>query len=380
MRKHFLRSSPRRRGRRTSSLIVEIQSLEPRALPAGTVTVNVVDGDIKLIGDNSANSIEVDLQPNGIFVRGFDGTNIKLGASLTMDGSAVQLSNSPTVLRDLVINLKGGADTLALHVGDTLSDGFVHAVIGRNLKIEMGAGFDQATIELFISGPTVNSLPSLTVNNEMKVDLGTESDYFLADGFWKFAGAPADYGQESSRTEPISVIGNTKIVGGSGDDIVSLQIFSTVGNLQIETGSGNDTVSLNHVSISGSASIFTGASNDDLLMTNTTIRRGASLDTGSGNDRVVIGGDFSEINRRILIRLQSGNDTLVFQGLTHLGQNVVIDGGSGSQDVDTLAVAFDPNRPLPPKNTFRGFDNNDGTDIAGPIIDDIFSKIFRFIE
>ena len=47
--------------RSQSSLSAQIQSLEPRTLPAGTVIANISGGNITLNGDRFANFIEVDL-------------------------------------------------------------------------------------------------------------------------------------------------------------------------------------------------------------------------------------------------------------------------------------------------------------------------------
>ena len=88
-------------------LSAEVQSLESRCLPAGTVTADISGGNITLNGDKFNNLIEVELTSTGVFVRGVEGTNLKFGARTIADGSSLKLASGPRVTTDLIINLIG---------------------------------------------------------------------------------------------------------------------------------------------------------------------------------------------------------------------------------------------------------------------------------
>ncbi len=356
MKKHSRKSSHRS----LSSLSAQVQSLEPRTLPAGTVVANISGGNITLNGDRFANFIEVDLTSSGIFVRGLDGTNVKFGVRTITDGSPLKLAPAPRVTTDMVINLKDGNDGVSIVTQET------SAVIGRNLKIDTGRGTD--FVEIFMEDG------SLTVGNELDIKLGDDSDYLLLTSNDLFEEEDLPDNHEESETAPFHVNKTVKINSGTGDDIVGVDFFSTGGNVQIETGHGDDTVGIENTRIGGNAVISTGSGDDDVGIAFVLVEGSSSITTGSGNDRV---GTFNTHSQgTAIVLLQQGNDTLAAAGELSVGEDalVVLSGGSGVDEVDTLAA--DPESDLAAQALVIGFEAFNSPELAFDILDDVFDEIF----
>ncbi|MFM9964685.1 MAG: hypothetical protein ACKV2Q_26060 [Planctomycetaceae bacterium] len=303
MRSLFRHSSRRHQRRLPSPLSAEVQSLEPRTLPAGTVTAVVSGGKITLTGDQNANHITIAATGTGITLTGTDGTLIRKGARTGTEFTV----NSPNVTLDVTINLRGGNDELTVNVGTA------DLVIGRNLKIDAGAGDDTITVP--------DDTGSITINGTFTVDLGTGADTLTT-------------------TTPITVLGNVKITGSSGNDTVDLTRFEAAQHLTIETGSGDDAVVLRDSRVAGNVNVALSAGDDDLDTDNLmvgldldrddrTVGGAAIFDGGSGSDELnLVDSVFSGIAR---ISLQTGNDTLAldseFRGVLE------VTAGAGNDDV-----------------------------------------------
>lgn len=346
------------------NLSAEVQFLEPRTLPAGTVTASVTGGSITLNGDRQDNVIEVALTPDGIFVRGVDGTNIKLGVRTITDGSPLKLAPGPTVTRDLVINLKDGDDAVLVYA-DSSSEDPVEALIGRNLKINTGRGSDTATVEVRDG--------TLTIGNELNIELDADADFLLLDGN---ARVETDLPEQLEETEnaPLHVAGLAKVSGGSGDDVIAVVDFSTGGNVEIQTGHGDDTIGLEDVLVGANAVISTGAGDDDVGIAYVTVLGRSNITTGSGDDRVGIYSGHAEGD--VIILLQQGNDTLAVDGDLSVGEDaqVILNGGNGRNETDTLGA--DAESELALDATIISFEAFGSSELASDILDDVFGAIF----
>lgn len=361
-----MRNRNRRSTRRPQgTLSAEVQSLESRCLPAGTVTASLSGSGITLNGDRQDNFIEVDLTPTGVFVRGVDGTNIKFGARTITDGSQLRLALGPQVTKDLAINLKDGDDAVSIYVGGS-EETPVAATIGRDLKIDTGRGEDFVEVEVRDG--------SLTVGGGLDIKLGDDSDYLLLDGDASFEETDLPEDHEESETAPFHVTGLAKISGGTGGDIVGIVDFSTGGNLQIETGHGDDTVGIDSALIGANAIISTGGDNDDVGIAFVAVLGRTNITTGSGHDRVGIFFAHSEGNVTVL--LQQGNDTLAADGELSVGEDalVTLNGGSGQNETDTLAA--NPESDLAENATVIGFEAFDSPELTFDILEDVFGDIF----
>lgn len=319
MRNLFRQSSRRHQRRLPSTLSAEVQALEQRTLPAGTVLAVASAGNITLTGDNNSNQVTIVVTAAGITLTGTDGTLIRKGART---GTTLTL-NTPNVTRDVTINLRGGDDALTVNVGTA------NLVIGRNLKIDASAGNDTINVP--------NTTGSITVNGELTVDLGTGTDRLTT-------------------ATPITVLGNARITGNTGNDTINLDGLNVLQHLTIETGSGDDAVALTDSLVTGNANVALSGGNDDLDTNELTVLGATIFDAGAGDDSALSITD-SLFAGRTRFHLQSGNDQIElsseFQGV------VEVTGGIGNDLLGIGASIF---------RAASSFHLGDGDDIA--FIDD----------
>lgn len=333
--RHRIRPSSRRA---LGTLSAEIQSLEPRTLPAGTVTASFSGGSITLTGDKQDNAIAILMTPTGVFVQSTDGsTTIKLGAQSTTDGSPVKLAAGPKVLQDLIIKMKDGNDAVFIFaIGFPLGtvgvaatgEAPLESTIGRNLKINTGRGQDVVVVS------AVNG--RLIVGNDLTVDLNSGDDVLFLYGAISLPPSDLPAGPPTPQVNPLHVAGNAKINGGAGNDVLQVGGVSTGKDLQIETFNGNDTVIVANSSIGGNVVISTGGDDDFVVASEVAVFGRSSITTGNGNDHVVIQNAYSRGNASV--RLEQGNDTLDVSGNLAVGKNatVTLDGGDGRNEIDTF--------------------------------------------
>lgn len=291
MRNLFRQSSRRQQRRLLKTLSAEVQSLEQRTLPAGTVTASFTGGNITLNGDSNDNQVQIDVLPTGTTITGLSGTLIKFGARSTSSLSVPNIT-----VRDVTVNLKAGDDSLTVNVGEDDDEAeAVDLVIGRNLKIDAGAGNDTVNLTVFNG--------TITVNGGLTVDLGAGNDSLTA--LHEESDEPDD---EEESDLPIQVLGNVKITGSTGNDGVGLADFATGKDLTIETGSGNDSVELLACEVGGNANVALSAGEDSLDVESSTVTGQATFDGGSNDDAMSLVDSLFE--SLVRVNLQAGDDDL----------------------------------------------------------------------
>ena len=148
-----------------------LEGLEGRRLQAGNVTASIVNGDLRIIGDNLSNQVVVIEDAGRYRVRGLNNTKIN-SAAADLFFSQEQLT------RDLRVDMKGGNDIFLLVLNgiqvprdvkvsggdgnDTV--GFDQVNVGNDLTIDMGRGNDVVNLE--------NTL----VGDDMTIDTGADRD------------------------------------------------------------------------------------------------------------------------------------------------------------------------------------------------------------
>lgn len=146
----------RRTARPTNS---PVPALEKRTLLAGNVTAKMVEGDVTITGDNSANSIEiVQLSTDVYTLRGTSSStkiNGKSGRTFTFKFDQFD---------DLRINMNGGGDYLAIKGNSLTPSGDLD--ITDDLWIDMGSGADRLNIKW------------VEVKGLLNVKMGTGDDKF----------------------------------------------------------------------------------------------------------------------------------------------------------------------------------------------------------
>lgn len=312
----------RRRYRQTSTKpAAAVQSLELRALPAGTVLVAFANNVAKITGDNLDNDVTVNVTASGISVTGNNGTQIKVGATIHPAGESVALP-PPSPANAAVgfdIKLAGGTDTLTVNVDAALG--------ARNLsklKVDSGDGDDSVTISIG-AGTTLN------FSDAISIVTGKGVDDFLAniDGSVTAAKAMtvntgAGQGEATLAVNgSLTVNAATTFTLGDDQDVLTLRgdgVVSFNGALTINAGKSADEVTV-HISegmtVTGLASITTADGDDQILLTHSQstldFQGGLTIDAGAGNDEVSISGS---------------------EGTLHVaGKDLIIKSGAGDDDV-----------------------------------------------
>ncbi len=352
------RSREKRAGSVTQSLNVaaEVQSLETRSLPTGTVTAALSGGHLTIGGDNLDNSILIEVRTTGIYLTGVQDadsdpatfTKIKFGADTSEAGEDVLLTESLS-LKNLTILMRGGNDKVRLEVGVAASPDAPDVSITGRVRINLGKGNDHGVV-LLNNG-------TLTIGGNLEGDLDNGDDCFLVGTLEKLnAGVDPQ--------DPIQVNGSVIILGRLGSDVIGLAGIDVQRSMNVNGGDHNDSISLQSATIGGSLTLDGHSGNDDIHVEDVTTVGTTTLRGGSGNDRLRISS--LDATGNVTVLLAAGEDQCSV-GLLTLGETtkVTLDGGAGT---DALA----PDSEL---IKLRGFEDTDATIVAQEIIDPIAALI-----
>ena len=344
-------------------LAAEVQSLEVRSLPTGTVTASLSNGALTIGGDNRDNSILITVKTTGIYLTGVQDaqtqpddpvtfTKIKFAGTTTDDGTTVLLTDSLS-LRSLAILMRGGKDIVRMNVGVAAADPDADApnlsITGR-IRVNLGAGDDHGAL-LLNNG-------TLTIGGNLEGDLENGDDCFLVSG--------------TDPDHPVQVDGHVIILGRLGKDLIGLEGINVNKSVIINGGDHNDSIALESMAIKGNLSLDGYDGDDDLLIDRVTITGTTTIRGGSGNDRLRI----NELNatRNVAVYMGSGTDQLSV-GTVTLGATtkVTLDGGSG-----TDALASESELTYPPYKV-RGVENTAAEIDPQVIIDAIFTQVLECV-
>jgi hypothetical protein len=324
-------STRKRRNARSARVLnsAEIQVLETKSLPTGTVTVSLSgSGDLYIRGDNNPNELEVQVFGGQLSVTGLNNTLIKLGNAAPAANISVPV---PAVLRDVKIDLRGGDDVLSLTSVDALD-------VERNLDINTGSGNDE--VEIFAENTlsvgrnawiyteggndivSLNTLAggSFVIGRDAEIKTGSGEDAVALVDRDRFSGV-------TNTADLLAVPNNTATAGA--------QSIRAGRDLKISTQGDNDKIAVLGAEAGRDFSILSGFGRGDVLgvsnlragrdltlndgdenvLQNVTVVRTLSINSGNGNDRFAI----DRVNvRNLNIQLGSGNDQL------SLGANVTV--------------------------------------------------------
>ncbi|MDX1944938.1 MAG: hypothetical protein SFU86_05990, partial [Pirellulaceae bacterium] len=240
----FKKSRLRRKGRPLG-----IERLETREVLAGNLAVDVTNGVLTIDGDNNDNTVQISYVNNNLQVQGTGGFGT--GSSITTINGLAQPFTRSVVLRQVVINLRDGSDSVIItndafraniinatdHLirnSDALQSS-TQATFGGSLDMNLGAGNDKALLNVrFSSSIIINGGGGL---DEISLQ-GSRADTSIiiqdtTDAF------PTEVYLYSVITDVLTI--NT----GAGDDIVALRADSDIRrNLNINTNAGADLVRL----------------------------------------------------------------------------------------------------------------------------------------
>ena len=324
---------------------LRIEPLEHRQLLAGDVEVklDIFDGHLLVLGDNSANAVDVrgNGVPGEVLVTPL--VDQATGQQTTVNGSPepfvlsgvnagliVQLSggNDEFYLRDYAFNgdaqVQGdaGADTLRIGnwvaygtagTGDvsftgklymteqldtSLNDGdyifLGRLTVGQRIQIRSGRGADYVEFyDVKINGNNMGTFPyALALNAEEEFDV-VNIAYMTLHGKMKLDVDGLDH----------------------GNDVVSIITSVFYDEAYINAWEGSNTVALNANQFLSTLELYSERGNDDLRLTNSFFNKKITI-TGvwqeNGNDQVTVTGN--TISERLYIWMGGGNDTIVVTG------------------------------------------------------------------
>jgi hypothetical protein len=262
---------------------LDLESLVPRAMFGGDVTVAVLDGDVVVHGDAAANKIVVatDAETGALVVDG----RIHAGEATTINGQ-----QGPFIFDDfnnsLRIHMLSGADIVEIPQAD----------FADNLFIGMGRGADR--LSLGWGGEEATAAPGVNVDGRLTIGLGRGSDVL----------ATAKLTSDSMA-----------VFAGLGDDQIGLGDTAVENHLLVRTGPGADRVGFSNVR-SAVVDVRMGTGHDRLTVLDSVFAR---LDArmGAGNDRVQIGA--TNISALATLGGGEGHDVIVNLGGNHANHYVV---------------------------------------------------------
>jgi len=280
-----------------ASVRLQLEVLEDRQTPVSHVVFSLAGGQLSLFGDDLPNSISLTQDDTGrVTLQGFNGTLLNgqsfvdLGVvNLTRVDSAFNGGADVVVVQGLHpsqvlgVNLGSGNDTVSL----------TNVFASQLVSIGGGAGFDT------VIGRTVIQTGDVVVetgNGRATIDL---------------------IGMDAR--------GSMTLVTHEGNDLVSLQSASVLGPLTVDTGAGNDQVVLNAVT-AGTARVASGSGHDSFFLVDFHSHLDVGITTADGDDFVWL--FHTQVDRNLLVNLESGADTLRVTGLT-VGFASSFNGGSG---------------------------------------------------
>lgn len=286
--------------RRSTNRISPVAAMESRQLLAGNVTLSFDGATLQLVGDNSANQIQVSWSAEGLRVQAQTGTRLN---GVTNGLLTIAMPSS------IAIDLKGANDQLTLA-----------GYLGGQISIQMGSGNDS------VRGNSV------VCENVFSVDLGSGNDNLRIEG---------------TTVSPNQFGGNLTCNGNTGNDVMKFYESVVYGSLQALGGTGNDGFGGTRQLIHGTTSVDLGTGNDLLGFFQWQCRSAANILGNTGDDIVAL--HESRFLTSVTIQLGEGRDGLLsyqnqFEaGVTRNGGNandVLYRSGDSVTGLDTV-ISFE---------------------------------------
>ena len=269
---------------------LDYQSLEPKFLLAGNVSVALSGGLLSVTGDSVNNQIQVVGSP---------------------DGSVNIVPINDTTINDLSEPF-------------TLVNGIGFA------NFQMGAGDDSVEIsniqmsEIFtIHGEEGNDRITIDGINAQRliVNAGIGNDVLEFHNTYSRSDIriQGNLGDDTVSITSMAADQDLHLFTGPGNDTIAIDDLGTPETVNVSSGSGNDIVAVTGHFYTKKTNFNLGAGDDALNMTpqtsqtSATIRRGLEVKTGPGNDQVLIGAGV-ESSKRTRLLGSGGGDAINTNG------------------------------------------------------------------
>lgn len=306
---------------------LSFESLEPKQLLAGDVTVSMVGGNLSVRGDDAANQIAITAgtAANSLVIQGLEGTTVTMAGSTTpAPATGLEVSG----VRGIVtVNMQGGDDSVSisdvqLRRGLTVATGagnddvtLEHVSVGGLLNVATGAGDD--TVQIGPATPAASdAAPS--------VKAGLAIDLLLGDG--------ADHAVVNNASAPGAII----VGGGDGADQIAMHGVRSTALL----ARGGDDDAADTIDVSGAkavAAVIGAGGGDDHVKVADAALTSLNVVLGAGNDQLSLRGVTSHVT--VLAGGEGSSDEFVDGGENALGRRVVT-GFEIPTDINTPAHPF----------------------------------------
>lgn len=275
---------------------LSLETLEPRTLLAGNVSVSLVGDNLVIKGDQQGNKFSVaesaddtftvaSLDGTTKFNRGQDGPIVVAGVT---GGVFVKTSGGEDEIRVLSgTSIRGGLEIRAGFDADrVLLEGTADSpiTVGRDLTIHASIGADQVQAD------------HLSVGGNAMIDTSDGVDQVLLGGTSSVMGnLTLRLGRDNDElalgngTDPWTIGGSLSVHASLGDDHVALKRVTVTGKTAIDTSDGRDCVELRDSSFSD-LEVKLGHHTDDLLIAGTKVSGTARLRGSAGSDTFFDGG------------------------------------------------------------------------------------------
>jgi len=271
-----------------------IESLEERCTPAGNVAAVLSGSTLAITGDAQDNQIQIQIiddfiGPDGlpvVLINGLPGTQVNRASPVWFPASSVN---------SIVIQMNQGNDEVYL------LGGLSGLAVQGNLSVDLGAGKDELTfINTIVNGSTtiraragndtINFRGGNTFTGPALVDLAQGNDNLRS---FDEGPGPNSFNKSlrilgGAGDDTVSIAGNTTVggtfefQGQAGDDTLSA-LISTFKKLVVDTGVGNDFVEGLGITVQTSATVLLGVG-DDLLDVMDSTFGSTFFDGGPGTD------------------------------------------------------------------------------------------------
>lgn len=238
-----------------------MESLEPRLLLAGDVTVSVSDGILSIFGDEQDNSIIIEQLAGStdIVIRSGDDTT-------TINGQTLPVTVDD-VTSHIGVSLLGGNDTLEIN----------DVIVNGRLSTNLGTGDNAVTID------------TVSVSSTLRIRHSTGDDTTTLTGV-NVDGTAIIYSNSGENVTTVTD-GNMRslaILAGSGTDTVTITGIGTTGGVSINNASGDSTTQITGSLIQGNLTIRARVGTDAVVITDTDVRGRVVVDLGTGQTNITI--------------------------------------------------------------------------------------------
>jgi hypothetical protein len=339
-------------GRGFGNRILKVETLEPRAMLAGNVSVSVSGGNLIVRGDAKDNLVLIEQVGSGRYaVTGSDFANggepgFQTGPT-RVNGQANGTVVVSGVTGDINVDLRAGRDGLG--IGNSVEDlGTLAEDCGLDFGFGEGGGNGSGS-ESPGGGIVLQQQVAgrFFVPRNLIVNTGDGNDFALINADVKTSAVintgngndDLAFGNPSSAESDVHVGNDLVVLTGSGHDHACIQFATVDDHINVQTGNGNDLLEIDEFD-AGHVLVLSGSGNDLVDLDDFDTDREVVVNTGAGNDLANVedfdaGQGFGPRGQRgagfITVVTGAGNDVAVLNDFAADG--VVVDTGAGNDGI-----------------------------------------------